>query len=34
SERSGLLLCRIEGDRIYLAGKASLYSRGEIYIMD
>lgn len=34
SERSGLLLCRIEGDRIYLAGKASLYNRGEIYIMD
>ena len=34
SERSGLLVCRIEGDRIYLAGKASLYSRGEIYIMD
>ena len=34
SERSGLLLCRIEGDRIYLAGKAALYGRGEIYIMD
>lgn len=34
SERSGLLLCRIEGDRIYLAGKAALYSRGEIYVMD
>lgn len=34
SERSGILLCRIEGDRIYLAGKAALYSRGEIYVMD
>ncbi len=34
SERSGLLFCRIEGDRIYLAGKAALYSRGEIYVMD
>ena len=34
SERSGLLLCRLAGDRIYLAGKAALYSRGEIYVMD
>ena len=34
SERSGLLVCRIEGERIYLAGKAALYSRGEIYVMD
>lgn len=34
SERSGLLSCRIEGDRIYLAGKAALYSRGEIYVTD
>jgi PhzF family phenazine biosynthesis protein len=34
SERSGLLLCRLAGDRIYLAGKATLYSRGEIYVMD
>ena len=24
----------VEGDRIYLAGKAALYSRGEIYVMD
>ncbi len=29
-----ILLCRIKGDRIYLAGKAALYGRGEIYIMD
>ena len=34
SERSGLLYCRLAGDRIYLAGKAALYSRGEIYVMD
>ena len=34
SERSGLLICRLEGNRIYLAGKAALYSRGEIYVMD
>ena len=34
SERSGILLCRLAGDRIYLAGKAALYSRGEIYVMD
>ena len=34
SERSGLLVCRIEGERIYLAGKAALYSRGEIYVTD
>ena len=32
SERSGLLICRLEGNRIYLAGKAALYSRGEIYV--
>ena len=32
SERSGILLCRIEGDR--LPWKAALYSRGEIYVMD
>ena len=34
SESSGLLICRLEGNRIYLAGKAALYSRGEIYVMD
>ena len=34
SERSGLLYCRLAGDRIYLAGKAALYSRGEIYVLD
>ena len=34
SKRSGHLICRLEGDRIYLAGKAALYSRGEIYVTD
>lgn len=34
SERSGNLSCHIEGNRIYLAGKAALYSRGEIYVTD
>lgn len=34
SERSGVLICRLEGNRIYLAGKAVLYSRGEIYVTD
>lgn len=34
SKRSGHLICRLEGDRLYLAGKATLYSRGEIYVMD
>ena len=34
SKRSGHLICRLEGDRLYLAGKAALYSRGEIYVTD
>ena len=34
SKRSGHLICRLEGDRLYLAGKAALYSCGEIYVMD
>lgn len=32
SSRSGVLYCRMEGDRVMLAGQAALYSRGEIYI--
>ncbi len=32
SERGGELLCRIEGDRVYLTGKAKLFSRGEILL--
>ena len=34
SERSGVLICCLEGNRIYLSGKAALYSRGEIYVTD
>ena len=34
SKRSGHLICRLEDDRLYLAGKAALYSRGEIYVTD
>ena len=34
SKRSGHLICRLEGDRLYLAGKAALYSRGEINVTD
>ncbi|BET97099.1 PhzF family phenazine biosynthesis protein [Xenorhabdus taiwanensis] len=32
SERGGELLCRIDGDRIYLTGKARLFSHGEILL--
>ena len=34
SKRSGHLICRLEGDRLYIAGNAALSSRGEIYVMD
>lgn len=34
SERSGVLICRLEENRIYLAGNAVLYSYGEIYVSD
>ncbi|MDC9590138.1 PhzF family phenazine biosynthesis protein [Xenorhabdus sp. XENO-10] len=34
SERGGELLCRIEGDRVYLTGKAKLFSHGEILLED
>ncbi|MDX7991392.1 PhzF family phenazine biosynthesis protein [Xenorhabdus sp. Reich] len=30
SERGGEILCRIEGDRVYLTGKAKLFSHGQI----
>ncbi|MBI6550439.1 PhzF family phenazine biosynthesis protein [Xenorhabdus lircayensis] len=30
SERGGELLCRIDGDRVYLTGKAKLFSHGQI----
>ncbi|MEQ1964795.1 PhzF family phenazine biosynthesis protein [Xenorhabdus khoisanae] len=32
SERSGEILCRTEGDRVYLTGKAKLFSHGEILL--
>ena len=32
SKRSGVLYCRIETDRVILAGKAILYSKAEIYV--
>lgn len=32
SERSGVLYCRTEDDRVILAGKAALYSHGQIHI--
>ena len=34
SERSGVLICRLEENRIYLAGNAVLNSYGEIYVSD
>jgi PhzF family phenazine biosynthesis protein len=32
SERSGVLYCRMENNRVILAGKASLYSKAQIYV--
>ena len=32
SKRSGVFYCRIENDRVILAGKAILYSKAEIYV--
>lgn len=32
SQRTGVLYCRLEGDRVFIAGKAALYSVGEIYL--
>lgn len=32
SKRTGVLYCRMEGDRVILAGKAALYSKAEIYL--
>ena len=32
SQRSGVLYCRMENDRVILAGKAALYSKAEIFI--
>lgn len=32
SQRSGVLYCRMEKDRVILAGKVALYSKAEIYV--
>lgn len=32
SPRGGTLLCRLEGDRVFLAGQAALYAKSELYI--
>lgn len=32
SKRSGVLYCDIKGDRVYIAGKAALYSKAQIFI--
>ena len=32
SPRSGVLYCRMEKDRVILAGKAALFSKGQIYV--
>ena len=34
SPRGGVLYCRMDGDRVIMAGKAALYSQAEIYIQD
>jgi predicted PhzF superfamily epimerase YddE/YHI9 len=32
SSRGGYLECRLKGDRTLIAGRASLYLKGEIYV--
>lgn len=32
SKRGGTLYCRMEGDKVFLAGKAVLFSAGELYL--
>lgn len=32
SARGGTLLCRLEGDRVFLAGRAVLYAKSELYV--
>ncbi len=34
SKRSGVLYCRMEKDRVFLAGKAVLYSKAEIFVTE
>ena len=32
SKRGGTLYCRMEGDKVFMAGKAVLFSAGELYL--
>lgn len=32
SPRGGVLYCRLEGDKVFMAGKAALYSEGELMV--
>ena len=32
SARGGTLLCRLDGDRVFLAGQAALYAKSELYV--
>ena len=32
SARGGTLLCRLEGDRVFLAGQAALFAKSELYV--
>ena len=34
SPRGGTLYCRLEGDRVILAGRAALYARSELMLED
>ncbi|MCD8340464.1 MAG: PhzF family phenazine biosynthesis protein [Burkholderiales bacterium] len=34
SKRTGILSCRTKGDRVYIAGKASLYAESRLFIPD
>ena len=34
SERSGILYCRLSGDRVFIAGEAALYSVAELYVQE
>ena len=32
SQRTGILYCRMKGERVLLAGKAALYAMGEVFL--
>ena len=34
SERSGILYCRLSGDRVFIAGETALYSVAELYVQE